>query len=103
MAQPAPKLPPQLDDFIDEQVRSGAYADRNAVITDALDLLRERMAGDAIDDETKLARLNAKLQKGIDQLDRGEGIVVDDIEAFFDEITAEITAEIDAESSERAA
>lgn len=83
MAQPALKLPPALDAFIDEQVRSGAYENRDAVITDALDLLRERVAGDAIDDETKLARLNAKLQKGIDQLDRGEGIEIKDTRAWL--------------------
>ena len=84
MAQPALNLPPALDAFVEDQVRSGDYPDRNAVIVDAVALLSEQIAADAIDDDTKLARLNAKLQKAIDQLDRGEGIEVTDIGAWLD-------------------
>ncbi|WP_426040890.1 ribbon-helix-helix domain-containing protein [Brevundimonas sp. TWP2-3-4b1] len=83
MANPALTLPPVLDAFIEEQVASGAYRDRDAVIADAVDLLRER-ATDHMDDETRLARLNAKLKKAIDGLDRGEGIEITDLDAYFD-------------------
>lgn len=84
MGNAALNLPPALDAFVEDQVRSGAYADRDSVIVEAVDLLRERIAADAIDDETKLARLNAKLQKAIDSLDRGEGIQITDLDAHFD-------------------
>ncbi len=92
MAQPALTLPPALDAFVDDQVRTGAYRDRQAVITDAVQLLRDHAAADE-DDDVKLARLNAKLQKAIDSLDRGEGIEITDITAHFDEIEAEVEAE----------
>ena len=90
MGNPALNLPPALDAFVDDQVRSGAYADREALIVGAVDLLRERIAADAADDEAKLARLNAKLETAIDRLDRGEGIAVTDLNAHFDEIMAEV-------------
>lgn len=92
MAQPAVTLPPALDAFVDDQVRTGAYRDRQAVITDAVERLRERAAADE-DDDAKLARLNVKLQEAIDSLDRGEGIEITDIRAHFDEIEAEVEAE----------
>ena len=92
MAQPALTLPPALDAFVDDQVRTGAYRDRQAVITDAVQLLRDHAAADE-DNDVKLARRNAKLQKAIDSLDRGEGIEITDITAHFDEIEAEVEAE----------
>ena len=88
MADAALNLPPALDAFVEDQVRSGAYHDRTAVITDAVELLRERAAAD--EDDAKLARLNVKLQKAIDSLDRGEGIEITDLDAHFDEIMAEV-------------
>ena len=39
-----------------------------------------------VDEAAKLARLNAMLQVGIDQLDRGEGIVVTDVKAWLDSL-----------------
>ena len=92
MANAALNLPPALDAFVEDQVRSGAYPDREAVITDAVERLRERAAADQ-DDDAKLARLNAKLQKAVDSLDRGEGIEITDLTAHFDEIEAEVEAE----------
>lgn len=84
MADAALNLPPALDAFVEDQVRSGHYSDREALIIDALDLLREQLAAEAIDDETKLARLNAKLQTAIDSLDRGEGVEITDTKAWLD-------------------
>ncbi|WP_417233238.1 ribbon-helix-helix domain-containing protein [Brevundimonas sp.] len=92
MADVALTLPPALDAFVEDQVRSGAYRDRQALITDAVEQLRDRAATDETDD-AKLARLNARLQKAIDSLDRGEGIEITDITAHFDEIEAEVEAE----------
>jgi putative addiction module CopG family antidote len=84
MAQSALKLPPSLDAFVEEQVRSGAYPDRDAVIVEAVDMLRVQIAADEISDEEKLTRLKAKIQEGVDSLDRGEGIRVNDISAYVD-------------------
>jgi len=92
MTDAALNLPPALDAFVEDQVASGAYPDREAVITDAVERLRERAAADQ-DDDAKLARLNAKLQKAVDSLDRGEGIEITDLTAHFDEIEAEVEAE----------
>ncbi|MDI1282558.1 MAG: putative addiction module CopG family antidote [Brevundimonas sp.] len=92
MADAALTLPPALDAFVDEQVRSGAYRDRQAVITDAVERLRER-ANETEDDDAKRAQLNARLQAATDSLDRGEGTVVKDIGAFFDGIQREIDGE----------
>jgi hypothetical protein len=39
-----------------------------------------------VDEAAKLARLNAMLQVGIDQLDRGQGIVVTDVKAWLDSL-----------------
>ena len=94
MAQPALQLPPTLDAFVDEQVRSGAYPDRDAVIADAVDLLREHTATDEVGDDVKLAQLNAKLQESIDSLDRGEGIRVTDLKAHFDGIMERVKARV---------
>ena len=93
MGNAALNLPPALDAFVEDQVRSGAYADRDAVIVEAVDLLRERIAAEAANDDAKLARLNAKLQAAIDSLDLGEGIEITDLKAHFDEIEAEVDAE----------
>ena len=90
MASAALNLPAPLDAFVEEQVRSGAYRDRDALIRDAVSLLRDRSA----EDDAKLARLNARLQAATESLDRGEGTVVVDIDAFFDDISREIDAEM---------
>lgn len=92
MVDDALNLPAPLDAFVEEQVASGAYPDRDAVITDAVDRLREQAAADLDDDDAKLARLNAKLQKAIDSLDRGEGIEITDLDAYFDGVMKRVRA-----------
>jgi putative addiction module CopG family antidote len=81
------RLPKPLEVFVEEQVRSGAYADRSAVINDAVERLSKRAASE----EAKRERLRAALADSIARLDRGEGIVIDDLDAFFDEIMIEAT------------
>lgn len=85
MAQALKTLPETLDAFVDEQVRSGAYQTRDAVIVDAV----ERLRAEIETDDAKLERLNLSLRDAASQLDRGEGVLVTDIEAHFDEIEAE--------------
>ena len=56
--------------FIEEAVKSGAYLTKSEVVAIALGLLktREKLR------ETCRAELRKEIQKGIDQLDRGETV-----------------------------
>jgi antitoxin ParD1/3/4 len=59
-------LSPQTEEMIREKVESGRYPTADEVVQEALRLLEAH--------ERHLARLRAELTKGIDQLDRGEGV-----------------------------
>ena len=61
----ARQLANQHEEIVERIIASGAYDDADAVIDEALRLLVEH---------EQLRQLRAKLQSGIDQLDRGEGI-----------------------------
>lgn len=76
-------LTPQIEDQIRQLVESGAYPNANAVIQDALGLLKQR--------RDRFETLRAKIRVGLDQLDRGEGIP----------LTPELLDEIDREVDER--
>ena len=82
-------LPPALDRFVRDQVAASEYPDADTLIHEAILRLMPRAEADAF----RVERLNALLQPAIDSLDRGEGVVVDDIKAWCDEIEAEIEAE----------
>ena len=59
-------LPPELEKFVEEEVRAGEYATPDDVVEDALQLLRHLPAWT----EEELRR---EIAVGIKQLDRGEG------------------------------
>jgi antitoxin ParD1/3/4 len=67
-----PALDPQDEAFIEQAVKSGRYATRAEILREGLSVVRER--------EAQWARFNAEIQKGLDSLDRGEGIPLE--EAF---------------------
>jgi antitoxin ParD1/3/4 len=67
-----PALDPQDEALIDKAIKSGRYASRAEVLREGLPVVRERQA--------QWARFEAEIQKGIDSLDRGEGIPLE--EAF---------------------
>lgn len=67
-----PALDPQDEALIDNAVKSGRYGSRAEVLREGLPLLRER--------EAQWARFDAEIQKGIDDLDAGRSIPLD--EAF---------------------
>jgi antitoxin ParD1/3/4 len=73
-----------LDQFVEDQVQSGSFQNASEVVRAGLRLLKR----DAEEHERKLARLKAAVQEGLDELDRGEGIEVDDLGAYFDELEA---------------
>lgn len=69
-----------LDQFVQDQVASGAYPDADAVVSAGLRLLES-------DTET-MQRFLAKVKTGVDQLDGGEGIEVTDLDVYFDALEA---------------
>lgn len=73
-----------LDQFVQDQVASGAYPDADAVVSAGLRLLET----DTEDEAEKMRRFLSKVRSGLDQLDRGEGIEVTDPAAYFDALEA---------------
>ncbi|MGA7216785.1 MAG: hypothetical protein WBX38_00640 [Candidatus Sulfotelmatobacter sp.] len=66
---------PEIENLIQQRVHSGGFASVEEVLLDALEMQREREAWlqenrDAID---------AKIERGLAQLDRGEGIPGDSL------------------------
>lgn len=76
-------LTPELEQLVKDKVSSGKYNSVSEVMGEALRLLEER---DRIR-EQRLAELKAKIQVGIEELERGEGI---DGEEVFAEIEEDI-------------
>jgi antitoxin ParD1/3/4 len=62
-------LPPELQRFVDEKVKSGQFDSAAEVITTALELMKDQDEMTAEDIE----ELRAEVAIGIEQLDRGEG------------------------------
>jgi antitoxin ParD1/3/4 len=67
-------LTPALEKLVQKRVASGRYGSASEVVREALRLLeqRDRM------DQARLRDLRASMDVGIQQLDRGEGTVLDD-------------------------
>ncbi len=68
------------DRFVEEQVRSGAYADAETVVRAAVDQFRESEAA-------RTERFHAKIQEGLDDLAAGRVEVVTDIRAWLEKVT----------------
>jgi antitoxin ParD1/3/4 len=66
-------LTPELEHLVQDKVASGLYASESEVVREALRLLKNR-------DELKLLAvedLRREIQRGLDQLDRGESVPLD--------------------------
>ena len=79
-------LPPELEQFVTQQVEQGAFESPAHVICEGLDVLRER--------QRQLEDLRAKLQVAADQLDRGEGIPATDVFAELRERHSLLTSQL---------
>ena len=84
MSAAALTLTEPLNTFVEDQVKSGLYPDRDAVIVVALERLREQ----TLDDDARMAALDASLQASLDSVRRGEGVEVTDVDAYFDDVMA---------------
>lgn len=61
-------LKPELEHFVSETVKTGRYADVNAVVNEALEVLMEQ---EQFTPEHE-AYLRVEVRRGLEQLDRGE-------------------------------
>lgn len=80
-------LPPDLQQFVQNQIDGGDYLTTGEVVCAALTLLREREQLRAI----RLERLRADLRVGIDELERGEGTALD-MEEIKQEVRERLTS-----------
>ena len=71
-----------LDEFIERKVTTGEFQNASEVVRAGLRLLSERDE----DRAAKIEALKAAIQVGLDELDRGEYEVVDDFEAWANEL-----------------
>ena len=63
------EIPAEFEQLIREAIASGKYGSEREIVTLALSLWRDR--------EEQVNELRLKLQNGIEQLDRGEGVAAD--------------------------
>lgn len=68
-------LTPELDRFVKQQVEGGMYCSSSEVIRDGLRLLKEREQLRQI----RLEELRKEIAIGIEQLDRGESVSIDEV------------------------
>src|SRR4051794_13417049 len=80
---PMPSLPPDLQQFVRDQLASGKYRSESEVMCDAVRLLRER--------ELRLESLRKDIEQGIVQLDSGEFVEIQsdiELKTFFDDVAS---------------
>ena len=69
-------LTDEQDAFVEKVVKTGEYQNASEAVRDALRALQQRRREDAL----KLKALPAQIKAGIDALDRGDFVEVDDAE-----------------------
>ena len=77
------QLTPKLEKAVDAALAAG-YPSPEAYIAEAIEHYYQ----------LKLSRLEAALAVGYEQLERGEGIEVEDLDSFFEEISDELDHEL---------
>ena len=81
-------LPPDVQQFLHDEVAGGSYRSKEELVIEAVRLLR--------DGSRRFQEFRAELRARVARLKRGEGIELEDeqaLEKFFDEIEAEAAAE----------
>lgn len=89
----SPSFPPDLEQFVQQELASHAYGSRDDLVLAAVALLR--------DSKTGMEQLRSELTRRIEELDRGEAIDLDSesLGPFFDEIEAEVDREFARQKS----
>lgn len=78
-------LGPELEAWIEEQVRLGRYPTAGEVIRDAL----WRLRSEEIPEEEAKAVFNKEIDEAIESLDRGEWVDPEDVRAELERMSAE--------------
>jgi antitoxin ParD1/3/4 len=78
-------LTAEQDAFVDRVVRSGEYQNASEAVRDALRVLQQRRREDAL----KLKALRLQIKAGVDALERGDFVEVDDsdLERYLEGLT----------------
>ncbi|MDQ2776079.1 MAG: hypothetical protein M3Y57_14360, partial [Acidobacteriota bacterium] len=79
------QLKPEQEYRIAEALRSGAYTSQDDVIDRALELLHERDEWLA----TNRQAIDGKIRTGIEELQRGEGVPEDELDAYLQRLKAQ--------------
>ena len=79
-------LTAEQDAFVENVVKTGEYQNASEAVRDALRVLQQRRREDAL----KQKALRAQIKAGVDELDRGDFVEVDDAEldGFLEGLTA---------------
>ncbi len=72
-------IPPEFRQFVEQELASGRYRSAEELISEGLKLVQER--------DRRRQAIREQVKIGLDQLDRGEGIELDDesLGPFLDE------------------
>ena len=73
-------IPAEFQQFVQSAVQSGSFHSEAEVVGEALRLLQQR--------QSRFEKLKSQIESAIGQLDRGEGIQLDDesLDQFFDDV-----------------
>lgn len=88
-------LPPDLEQFVLDQLASGKYQSRSDLVCDAVCLMRDR--------ERRREELRTEIDRGTAQLERGDFVELDSdaaLQDFFDDIEARGQQRLSAKRAE---
>ena len=82
-------LTPEQNDFVDKVVKAGEYQNASEALRDALRALQQRRREDAL----KVKVLRKQIKAGIDALERGEFVEIDEanLDAYLEGLAATLS------------
>ncbi len=75
-------LTPELEELVNDEMKSGQYKSANEVVREGLRLVRLR--------REKLAALRREIQLGIDDIERGDYVEYTSVEELFADVEAAV-------------